>query len=58
MALSALAAWIQGDQKIGGKFAQIFDNIAKTVAKQKKCQNILFKPKFESKHLPETLLYS
>jgi hypothetical protein len=30
----------QGDQKIGGKFAQFLDEVAKTVAKPKKCQNI------------------
>jgi hypothetical protein len=27
---------VQGDQKMGGKFAQILDKVAKTVAKQKK----------------------
>jgi hypothetical protein len=49
----------QGDQKIGGKFGPIFEKVAKTVAKPKKCQNIFFKAKFEStKHLHQTLLNS
>ncbi len=41
----------QGDQKIRGKFAQFLDKVAKTVAKPKKCQNIIFKAKFESKKI-------
>jgi hypothetical protein len=48
----------QGDQKIGGKFAQFFDKVAKTVAKPNKCQNIFFKAKFESKDLHQTFLNS
>ncbi len=49
----------QGDQIIGGKFAQIFDKVAKTVAQLKKCQNLFFEAKFEStKHLHQTLLNS
>jgi hypothetical protein len=45
---------LQGDQKIGGKFAQFLDKVAKTVAK--KCQNIFSKAKFESKDLHQTFL--
>ncbi len=49
----------QGDQNIGGKFAQFLDRVAKTVAKPKKnCHNIFFKAKFESKDLHQTFLNS
>ncbi len=47
---------IQGDQKIGAKFTQILDKVAKTVAKPKKWQNIYFEAKFESKDIHQTFL--
>ncbi len=56
--LNAPRAWEQGDQKIGEKLAQIFDKVAKTVAKPKKCPNIFFKAKFESQDLHQTFLNS
>jgi hypothetical protein len=45
-------------RRLGGKFAQFLDKVAKTVAKPKKCQNICFKAKFESKDLHQTFLNS
>ncbi len=40
--LSAVSTWskpIQGDQKINKKFAQMFEKVAKTVAKAKKAKS-------------------
>ncbi len=48
----------QGDQKIGGKFAQFLDKVAKTVAKPKKMPKHFFKAKCESKDLHPTFLNS
>jgi hypothetical protein len=39
----------QGDQKIGGQFAQVWKKVAQTVAKPKKCQNVFIKARFENK---------
>jgi hypothetical protein len=49
---------LQGDKKIGGIIAQFLDKVAKTVAKPKKCQNIFFQAKFESKDLHQTSLFN